>query len=307
MIKNESAALDNCPLCQQAGGERQRYPAIADAKSSLKFEGIQICGNCGLGYAIPRPSQEQLDAYYSGGGYWHEVVRHNPAQVAHERNQCRHRVAVALPYLAKNGSLRVLDLGAGHGWTADALAELLPGRNLQFDFIEPDDQLSAAILARRYPFSVARRQGLSTLSETYDLIFLNHVLEHVAEPVEFLASLQSYLIPGGVLYIETPHADFRFKADVFPHTLFFTPASIERVFTRAGLVVKHCETFGRWPLRHPGVISRLPRAAFRAAVALKTKSLQNFFDDKIWDYSQRTDGIWLRSVVCKPSGASPAG
>lgn len=286
-----------CPLCGGVAAEPLPYPGGSGRAPGLRFESIARCSGCGLGYALPQHTQAELDAFYAGGGYWHEVVTHSPQQVAHERNQCRQRVAAVMPHLRAGDSLKVLDIGAGHGWTADALAEALPTALLRFDFIEPDDRLSEAILARCTGFPAARRRSVDDADGPYDLIFLNHVLEHVADPVGFLSGIRARLKPGVVLYIETPHEDYRFKSDVFPHTLFFDPASLSRSLLQAGFVVERCEAFGRWPLARAGALAWLSRVAYRAAIVCGHDGLQNFFDDRVWDYRARADGMWLRCIA----------
>ena len=59
-----------------------------------------------------------------------------------------------------------------------------------------------------------------TPSGDIHLMCMNHVLEHVAEPIECLRNVTNLLSDEGRLYIEVPYADHRFKDDVFPHTWF---------------------------------------------------------------------------------------
>jgi len=121
------------------------------------------------------------------------------------------------------------------------------------------------------------------------------VLEHVADPVAALGTIHGLLARDGVAYIEMPHADYRFKSDVFPHTWFFTHDALAALARRAGLTQVLRESFGRFPTSSADDLAR--RAAFRAAATLKLESLAGFFDDKVWRYDQRDDGMWLRWLV----------
>ena len=49
--------------------------------------------------------------------------------------------------------------------------------------------------------------ALDELSEAFDFITINHVIEHVADPPQLLRELSSMLRPGGMLYCEAPNAD----------------------------------------------------------------------------------------------------
>lgn len=245
--------------------------------------------------ALPHPSQAELDAFYAAGSYWGDAVRRSRAQSFHERNQCRHRVARALRALGRPSALRVLDVGAGHGWTMHWLEQLAPGAVAAFDFIEPDETCSRQVLARRRGREATRLASLAEARTGYHLVFLNHVLEHMAEPARCVASVRSLLAPAGVAYVEVPHADQRFKADVFPHTWFFTPAALGHLAAGCGVREVLREAFGRMPTRRGPDLAR--RAAFRLSAALGLAGLAGLFDEGVWRYDANEDGIWLRWII----------
>lgn len=245
--------------------------------------------------ALPRYPQAELDAFYSGGAYWNDAVGHSRAQSFHERNQSRHRVLRVMKALSAGSAARVLDVGAGHGWTADFLERCFPARVRAFDFIEPDEGLSRGILARRSVFPKRRVAALEAAEPGYDVIFLNHVLEHVAEPLACVREVCALLSENGVAYFEVPHADQRFKTDVFPHTWFFTPEALANLAHRAGLNERLRESFGRMPARTG--VDLLLRAAFRASAAAAFANVAARFDDRVWRYAPTPEGIWLRWMV----------
>ena len=284
-----------CPACGGAFGERIPYPGAQPGRFSLSFDQIAICAGCGLGMALPRHSQTDLDAFYATGSYWGYAVGRSRAQSFHERNQCRHRVTRALRALRGASALRVLDVGAGHGWTAYWLERLAPGAVAAFDFIEPDDACSRQILARRPGPGTTRLAALADARSGYHLVFANHVLEHMAEPAQCAASVRSLLAPGGVAYFEMPYADQRFKADVFPHTWFFTPAALGYLAAGCGVAEVLREAFGRMPSRAGSDLAW--RIAFRVSAALGLADLAGALDDRVWRYEARTGGIWLRWIL----------
>lgn len=284
-----------CPACGGAFGERVPYPGAQPGRFSLRFDQIAVCAGCGLGMALPWRSQADLDAFYATGSYWSDAVGRSRAQSFHERNQCRHRVAHALRALGNASALRVLDVGAGHGWTAHWLERLAPGAVAAFDFIEPDDPCSREILARRSGAGTTRLASLAEARSGYHLVFANHVLEHMAEPARCVASVRSLLAPGGVAYFEMPHADQRFKAGVFPHTWFFTPAALGHLAAGCDVAEVLRETFGRMPSRRGSDLAW--RVAFRLSAALGLADLAGALDDRVWRYAAGTDGIWLRWIL----------
>jgi 2-polyprenyl-3-methyl-5-hydroxy-6-metoxy-1,4-benzoquinol methylase len=255
---------------------------------------------CGLGMAEPRVGQNELDAFYASGAYWHASAN-SRAQLGHERNQCRHRVLRCIAYFARNGL--VADIGAGHGAIAEWLDRLAGERVRRYDFIEPDEESCRSILGRRTRFPVKRMAQVSALDEGYSLVFLNHVLEHVADPVAFLGGVYERLLPGGVAYIETPHADHRFKDDVFPHTLFFTARAFRQLASQLDFEVLECDAFGAYPGTSAGIglgSFRWLGAAFHLAARAGVAPLEQWLDDAIWRYRPAVDGMWLRCVLRRP-------
>lgn len=292
-----TGALESrCPACGSTFSGRVAYPRRASVP--LDFSGIELCSGCGLGMAVPRHTQSALDAFYASGAYWTDTVGASRMQTLHERNQCRHRVELALEHMPRRTQLRVLDVGAGHGWTAYWLDRLAGAAIASFDFIEPDERLSREIAGRSTAGNTRRVDSLDRASGPYDLVFLNHVLEHVADPVATVRSIRALLAPEGIAYFEMPHADHRFKADVFPHTWFFTPEALSHLARRTGMAEVLRESFGRFPTS--SVPDLVRRAAYRVAAMLDLRALAGFFDDRVWRYAPRHDGMWLRWIV-RPS------
>jgi len=288
-----------CLLCGAGAARTVRYPAGTNAGAAqLGWREIALCSACGLGVALPRVAQARLDEFYRSGAYW-QGIGENPPQVIHEKAQAEVRVTCCLPLLNGSAPLTVLDVGAGHGWIADWLERLLPGRVARYDFAEPDERLAAYIGHKTLTFPSARLRGLEEARPGYDLVFLNHVLEHVADPVDTTSRIARLLSSRGIAYVETPDSDYRFKDDVFPHTLFFTPAAFSRLTARAGVEQLQCVSFGRWP-GSAGALERLSSAVLHRAFALSARigpwQAQRALDRAIWRYDSTGDGIWLRWI-----------
>jgi 2-polyprenyl-3-methyl-5-hydroxy-6-metoxy-1,4-benzoquinol methylase len=93
--------------------------------------------------------------------------------------------------------------------------------------------------------------GPETLAEEerFDLVILSHVLEHVTDPVKFLAGVAALVKPGGVCHIEVPgllNLEQWYKGDILEylqnaHRWHFTAATLETVARRAGLAVVECD------------------------------------------------------------------
>lgn len=85
--------------------------------------------------------------------------------------------------------------------------------------------------------------------ETFDVIILRHVVEHVPDPVAFVQSATKVLKKGGIAYIEVPNSQWSLENFYFPefhvdHISYFTMNSLTRLLKLAGLnKIIHKEAF----------------------------------------------------------------
>ena len=301
--------MEQCPICGAGALQRLSYPGGSGQASTLRFDAILLCKQCGTGTAAPRPEQITLDRFYASGVYWPAALA--APQRAHEASQAWLRVE-RVRRLIGSGALAVADIGAGHGGIARACAALgVPVS--RYVFVEPDDRAAAAIGSLNLPFAAERVLSLGELRGPFDLLFLNHVVEHVADPVQFLSEAVAQVAAGGTVYVETPHADYRFKDDVFPHVFFFTPAAFAVLGERLAVRTLACESFGRLPaprLTAVGLAQRVAARALPLAVRTGWEAAQRVLDRVVWRYAPAAEGIWLRWVfsvdaqVRQPAGTN---
>lgn len=285
-----------CPGCGSSNLSPEKpYPGAA-AGNPLKLETIVDCASCKLAFALPLPTQEQLDQYYSQGTYWREQVSLVAAMQIHGLAQGIARAAWCAGH--NTDAIHVADVGAGYGWQAEGILRAFGAASGHYSFLEPDDQAAAAIERRSMPLERRRISELEAGS-CYSLIFLNQVLEHVADPSAFLISAKAAVRPGGHIYIETPLRDDCFKSDVFPHTLFFSAGAMTSLIDRVGLELVAIEEFGRSPPQ--GIATLAQRGAFRLAVASGWQAGALFLDSNLWQYWPRSPGIWLRALARQPA------
>lgn len=107
---------------------------------------------------------------------------------------------------------RILDVGAGTGSNLRALKQLHPQAHaaaITCSYLEAAhleklaDQTVVADLNQLIDSSDWQRIGLG--DESFDLILVSHVLEHLQEPAQVLASISSLLSSDGLLLIALPN------------------------------------------------------------------------------------------------------
>lgn len=96
---------------------------------------------------------------------------------------------------------RLLDIGCGNG------SFLLKARDAGWQVVGLDIDPNAVLTARKLGLDVYEGTVDMLPDEigAFDVVTLNHVIEHVHEPQEFLHSIYRMLIPNGLLYIATPN------------------------------------------------------------------------------------------------------
>ena len=92
-------------------------------------------------------------------------------------------------------------------------------------------------------------------NQLFDVVVMNHVLEHVSDPVAFLNAVRVRLKPGGVLHLAVPNVG-AWEA-MLPgwnsyepyHLLYFTQKTLRLVAEKSGFKIHHLtthESFSGW-------------------------------------------------------------
>ena len=100
---------------------------------------------------------------------------------------------------------RALEMGCYTG----EMTELIAARYDDLTVIEASDELVAAAsarLGRRATFVHGRFETVA-IAERFDAVFLVHTLEHLDDPIAVLRRVNTWLVPGGRLFVVVPNAD----------------------------------------------------------------------------------------------------
>lgn len=145
----------------------------------------------------------------------------------------------------KSYPLTILDIGCGDGFFLNDLPNTL--------FIKTGIDID---IPKRLPGITYHKGSFERvkLGEKFDVVVANHVIEHIAEPHEFIRKMYSSTKIGGVVLLSTPNGDslnhkwFKNKWYHYnwPHHKFiFTKKSLSQLVRSAGF--KEVQVKGEFP------------------------------------------------------------
>ena len=197
-----------------------------------------ICMETGLVRNDPIPGDEELAKFYSEDYRTSYKGAAKPRKRQIIRNFRRVAGHIRQFRDVLDPAKKVLDVGAGSGEFAYLMTEL--GKDVVG--IEPNAGY-AAYCREDLGLDIRTAHLAPDLFEAgqFDLIRLNHVLEHLNDPEKYLSMIAQWLAPGGVLYVEVPnietYAREKSKGNMFHygHIFNFNPWTLRTAAALAGL------------------------------------------------------------------------
>lgn len=256
-----------CPLCgseRAVTAMRKRGRLIPHAFSIVR------CSACGLAYVNPRIGEDEIpllydEAYYRGDGFDASI---DYAGAGDER--LYRSVVDSLEVLL--GGLRgrsILDVGCGNG----ALVLMLGERGANAAGIDTSERAIELARARGANATLASIDAYASPRVQFDAATVVEVIEHVPHPVEFLRAVARVVRPGGYVFATTGNWSFvRWEPGtpyVMPegHLAYYTPPTLARAFTLAGLEAVTAPWNRTWIGWRLGASEKLARVVQRVASA----------------------------------------
>ena len=187
----------------------------------------------------PQPTLDKLGSYYE----FEDYISHTDGKrtlfekMYHfiKRKAIRDKVKLINSYQPVKG--RILDIGAG---TGDFLLEC-KNQNWEILGIEPNDKAKGIAVGKGIKFG----DTIEKLeSNSFDVITMWHVLEHVPDVEHQVAELKRLLKPSGTIIIAVPnfksydakyYKEFWAAYDVPRHLWHFSKTAIEKLFDKQNM------------------------------------------------------------------------
>lgn len=222
-----------CNLC---GGRHVKVLADRD-RDNQPLQTV-ICLDCGLVWTDPRPSVEATRAFYSEKyrRQYKATLTPKMKHVYRDVNRALVRFERIRHLLAPG--MKLLDVGAGAGFFPYVVKQ----NGFAVTGLEPNTGYAQYA---RDEFGLDIRAGflqdMDFEDGSFDIITLNHVLEHLEDPFAALVRLRGWLRPGGYLNLEVPNIEATYHAPAnkfhLAHLYSFNPANLQRLAEKAGFTV----------------------------------------------------------------------
>ena len=230
MKLGDKVSAKACLVC----GETERT-VVGTMGRGLKPLISVLCESCGLVSHDPLPSPEELAAFYAQA-YRQSYKGDLKPKAKHSLRAQRSAAlrAVRLKSLLSPGA-RVLDVGASSGEFVYMMGKL----GFKACGVEPHDGYRQ-FGTSTYGIEVTNQklEPAAFGAGIFDLITLNHVFEHLTEPLAALASFKHWLVPGGLLFIEVPNIEDvqKQRSNLFhyAHVWNFAPPTLVAMLKLAG-------------------------------------------------------------------------
>ena len=231
-----------CPWCDSE--KTQMHLWVKDYFLTGEAFEIHECLKCGLLFTEPRPDSNHIGKYYQSEEYYsHQENKSGFIQKIYEsvkKVNLKHKRKLATKGM-KVGTM--LEIGCGVG---DFLHEM-EQRGWNCTGIEPSKE-AKAIAQNRVKANILNPEDLATLKdESFDLITMWHVLEHVDNLKDEVRHLQRLLKKGGRLVLALPnfkstdaeyYREYWAAYDVPRHLNHFCRESITNIFKTTKLQLK---------------------------------------------------------------------
>lgn len=241
----------SCPVC---GSRKARKLGARGGRAHHEARGVETnvvkCSECAMIYTHPtlmpvtNPyDKESAEEYF---------------QLHDEQQKIRHGESLAaFAESVVGGPGRMLELGCGRG-------ELLRGamnRGWTARGVEMTEDYARVARSHGVEIECTPIETCKSLDETYDVVMLAAILEHLYDPMETLNRIKEAVRPGGLLFIDVPNEaslsmrignlymrargrDWAINlSPTFPpfHVVGFSPASLRRALSEVGFEIYRLE------------------------------------------------------------------
>jgi 2-polyprenyl-3-methyl-5-hydroxy-6-metoxy-1,4-benzoquinol methylase len=240
MAERRREVISRCPMCSS-----ERFTtAFEDPPYS-----VRRCAVCGLGWASPRLSADDLAAMYVDDSYWR-----SSSPKTHGYHDYRAAASLytktfdkRLGFVLRDGPSggAALDIGCAAGFCMQAMRE----RGFDAHGVEVSATIASHAIERLGfdTVHIGTLESAPFAERSFDLITAWDVIEHVVDPRALLSRARELLTPSGLLVVETQNIDSAFARALgsrwhhfkhAEHIYHFTPQTLRTLLASAGFTLQ---------------------------------------------------------------------
>jgi 2-polyprenyl-3-methyl-5-hydroxy-6-metoxy-1,4-benzoquinol methylase len=267
--------VESCPVCNDKSFSD--FIICKDYFSSLETYGLKRCVGCGFLFTQNVPTEDKIGKYYESPNY----ISHTDTKkgivnyLYHFARQFMLQKKCSLVSKVsglKSGSL--LDYGSGTGYFLNAMSQ----KGWQTLGIEKSD-VGREFSKSEFGITIQEPSYLASIeAESYDVISLWHVLEHIEDLNAFMQELIRILKPSGTLVIAVPNSE---SYDAIHYGKFWAAYDVPR----------HLWHFS------PDTVSLLAKKHLLKIIDLKGMPFDAFYISMMSEINKRANFTFLRGVI----------
>ena len=240
----------SCPVCLNP----VTAPALVGTdflfESTSKTFTLYSCEACRCLFLHPMPDRGEIERFYPAD-YWWNARRSGglkKLESVYRKLALRDHIAF-ISKAAGNRSVDVLDVGCGSG----TLLGLLKHRGFRVTGLDFSAEAAAIAKAENgVDVAVGSLEEAHFPAESFDVVTLFHVMEHVTNPRLVLAEVSRVLKPNGVAILQVPNIEsWQFKIfgarwyglDIPRHVIDYSRNSMVKLLANSGFTVKRIRHF----------------------------------------------------------------
>ena len=199
------------------------------------WQPVVICKECSLIQSNPQLTDEEYSKFYASDLYREMYDGDNYIEMLDVKYNNSNQVFEYLePIMRENNLKEIIEFGCGGGWN------LIPFKNNNYNVVGYDYS-SNLIKHGKDKYNLDLRQGSFDdikNAGNYDVIILNHVIEHFTNLESNLSKISKIIKQDGIIYVGVPNIEL-FGLGQFQnaHTYYFTPKTFCHYMQKFGFEV----------------------------------------------------------------------
>lgn len=288
-----------CPICKST--ENANLYRLCD---NMKIMGpsfpqtpafVAKCKTCGLLYMNTEATQQDFLSYYKYGAVapkYNEMFGKEATE-----DYYRHLETLIQPYMNKKS--RILDIAGAWGEFAEFMQDL--GYE-DITVLDPNEKCITNAKELGVKTITTDSTDMDTVAaDSFDMVILNHSLEHVLDVETTMDNIARVLVDGGYLFIEVPdvegYADEEaapFNFLTYEHVLHMSMHDLENLAGKFGYEIVDKDHYYKKVSNYPSVYVVLKKGSTKTDVAYSDKAEKAFL--KYIEKSEKTLEQFLRPL-----------